>query len=133
MRDLNLIFPAGGSTKSGYENPELEQDEGIGGDQGNGQGPWGHQHQGDRQGYGGHQHHGDGQGQRAEDRWLGERQETAGSLYCFSFDQTGTDCSLLIDFRLQLKFHFLKNNLSFALGQILPNLGVEKLSTLDLM
>ena len=98
-----MIFPAGGSTKSGDEDPELEQDEGIGGDQGDGQGHGGHQDQGDGQGHGGHQHQGDGQGQRTEDRWLGERQETAGSLYCFSFDQTGADYPLLIDFRLQLK------------------------------
>ena len=128
-----MIFPAGGSTKSGDEDPELEQDEGIGGDQGNGQGPWGHQDQGRDQGHGGHQHHGDGQGQRAEDRWLGKRQETAGSLFCFSFDQTGTDCPLVIDFRFQLKINFFQKNPSFSLGQILPNLEVEKLSVLDLM
>ena len=108
-----MTFPAGGSTKSGDEDPELEQDEGIGGDKGDVQGPWGHQHQGD------------GLDQRAEDRWLGERQETAGSLFCFSFDQTSTNCPLLIDF-LQLKISIFRKKISFSLGHILPNLGVEK-------
>ena len=124
MRDFNLIFPAGGSTKSGDEDPELEQDEGIGGDQGDGQRPWGQQDQGDGQGHWGHQHQGDGQGQRAEDRWLGERQETAGSLFCFiSIDQTGTDCPLLIDFRLQQKVSLFPKKSKFFPGTDLTEPG----------
>ena len=39
-------------------------------------------------------------------------------------------CSLIFVFNK--KFHFFQKNLSFSPGQILPNPGVEKLSTLDL-
>ena len=111
MRDFDKIFPAGGSTKSGVEDPELEQDEGIGGDQGDVQGPWGHQDQGDVQGHGGHQDQGDGQGQRAKDGWLGERQETAGFCFDFLFHQTGTDYPLATDFPLQPKLSLFQNSL----------------------
>ena len=116
-----MIFPAGGSTKSGDEDPELEQDEGIGGDQG------------DVQGHGGHQDQGDGQGQRAKDGWLGERQETAG--FCFVFRSTQLVLIILwpLIFLFNQNFHFSKIIYLFSLGQILRNLGVEFLVHLILL